>query len=463
MLGRRTFIGLAASSMLAPAFARVETQENPSPAELDKNLTRLADQAAIAGASVTVARHGSRIGFWSRGMASLPFSVPVTSDTLFHAGSVGKHFTAAAVLQLAEAGSINLRDPVGRYLADIPESWSDRSLYSLLTHTSGIPELDHKAFVWDRPHPREKILAAMADQPPIFAEGQTWHYSNPNYMLLGWVIEAATGRTYGEYLADRVLAAARLPTARLDAAGDIIRNRAEPYFPRNGRLEHATRMESGWSADASGGVLLSSHDLAPWTQALFEARLISPISLKAMTTAAPLSTGRAIPYGLGMGVHQTRGAPFYRHSGGGPGFACTYKVLPMRGLSVLVMTNSTGPAHKVIQAMAVTALEHFAPSSTFASLPDQESDSAATRAVRAVLGRSTDELPSLDVLTPEMQLLFERLGADAVPRADKLQSLAPLESWQVAGGKMVRYRATDGGFVSYPAAGHTKDGRIFWI
>jgi D-alanyl-D-alanine carboxypeptidase len=463
MLKRRTFIGLAASATLAPTFAHVGAREHPAPADLDKNLTRLADLAALVGASVTVASHGKKIGFWSRGMASLPFSVPVTGDTLFHAGSIGKHFTSSAVLQLAEAGSIDLRAPVGRYLADIPKSWSDRSLYSLLTHTSGIPELDYDAFVWDRPNPREEILAAMADKPPIFDAGQTWHYSNPNYMLLGWVIEAVSGRTYGDYLAARVFAAAGLPTARLDAAGDIIRNRAEPYFPNKGRLEHATRMESAWSADASGGVLLSSHDLAPWTQALLGARVISPSSFKSMTTAAVLSTGQAVPYGFGMGVEQTQGVPLYRHTGSVPGFVCIYKVLPTRGLSVLVMTNSSGQARNVIQSMAVTALEHFAPGSTFASLPSQKGDSAATRAAQAVLGRSPDTPPPADALTPAVQMLFDRVGQQAASRADKLETIAPVESWRVSGGKMVRYRASAGGIVTYPAVGHTKDGRIFWI
>jgi D-alanyl-D-alanine carboxypeptidase len=369
MLQRRSFIGIAASSILAPAFAHVPAQGTTSPAELDSALSRLSDQAGLAGASVTVAKSGDVLGFWSWGMASLPFSVPVSRDTLFHAGSVGKHFTAAAVLQLVETGLVDLAAPVGRYLSDIPGSWSDRPLRSLLTHTSGIPELNDAAFPgWDRPQTREQILSAMASEDPFFGAGETWHYSNTNFLLLGWVIEAVTGRSYGEYLQDRVLSQARLPTGRLDAAGDIIRNRAEPYFPLDGRLEHATRMDSGVSADPSGGVLLSAHDLAPWTQALFGGRLISKASLQEMTAATRLTSGRTVPYGCGIGVHQTRGAPFYRHSGGGPGFACTYKVLPAREVSVLVMTNSTGHAHKVIQSIAVTALEHFAPRSTFAQL-----------------------------------------------------------------------------------------------
>ena len=85
----------------------------PVPDALATRLRELAGMDAVAGVAVTVVREGQAIGFWSAGDASLPFRVPVTDRTLFHIGSVGKHITALAVMQLVDAGSVMLDAPVG--------------------------------------------------------------------------------------------------------------------------------------------------------------------------------------------------------------------------------------------------------------------------------------------------------------------------------------------------------------
>ena len=88
----------------------------PVPDALAAKLRELAGMDTVAGAAVTVVRDGQAIGFWSAGYASLPFRVPVTEHTLFHLGSVGKHITALAVMQLVDAGSVALDAPVGGYV-----------------------------------------------------------------------------------------------------------------------------------------------------------------------------------------------------------------------------------------------------------------------------------------------------------------------------------------------------------
>ena len=112
----------------------------PVPDALAAKLRELAGMDTVAGAAVTVVRDGQAIGFWSAGYASLPFRVPVTERTLFHIGSVGKHITALAVMQLVDAGSIALDAPVGDYVQGLPDSWTAIPVRRLLTHTSGLPD-----------------------------------------------------------------------------------------------------------------------------------------------------------------------------------------------------------------------------------------------------------------------------------------------------------------------------------
>src|SRR5262245_53175323 len=92
----------------------------PVPAVLAARLAGLANPEMVAGVAVTVARDGEAIGFWSAGYASLPFRVPVTQRTLFHIGSVGKHITALAVMQLVDAGAVALDTRLGSYVTGLP-------------------------------------------------------------------------------------------------------------------------------------------------------------------------------------------------------------------------------------------------------------------------------------------------------------------------------------------------------
>src|SRR6478735_1137870 len=244
----------------------------PVPDALAAKLRELAGRDTVAGAAVTVVRDGQAIGFWSVGYASLPFRVPVTERTLFHIGSVGKHITALAVMQLVDAGSVALDAPVGGYVQGLPESWAVIPVRRLLTHTSGLPDYGRVIRDWDRPQGRELILNAIGTMPPSF--------------------EAISGQPYADYLRDRLLGPAALPAARVDSAGDVIADRAEPYEHANGRFVHAVQLERSVSAAADGGALFSGRDIAPWSAALTGARLVSPALMAQATTGALLTTGR---------------------------------------------------------------------------------------------------------------------------------------------------------------------------
>ena len=117
-----------------------------------------------------------------------------------------------------------------------------------------------------------------------------------------------------------VLGPAALPSARVDSAGDVIPDRAEPYEYADGRFVHAVQLERSVSAAADGGVLFSARDIAPWSAALAGERLVSRTLMAQATTGALLTTGRQVPYGFGWFVERTAGHPMQRHAGRVPGF-----------------------------------------------------------------------------------------------------------------------------------------------
>jgi CubicO group peptidase (beta-lactamase class C family) len=435
----------------------------PVPAALAAELARLANLDVVAGAAVTVARDGAAIGFWGAGYASLPFRVPVTERTLFHIGSVGKHITALAVMQLVDAGCVRLAASLGAYVPGLPEAWAVVPVRSLLTHTSGLPDYGTVIKEWDRPQGRDVILDAIGARAPLFAPGEAWAYSNTNYLVLGWLIEAVGGEPYAHYLRDRLFRPAALPTAREDSGEDVVAERAEPYDYRNGRFLHAVRIERSVSAAADGGVLFSACDIAPWSAALSGSRLASPALMVEAVTPVRLATGRQVPYGFGWFAERTRGHELRQHAGRVPGFGALLMHLPAAALWVAVMANTTPPPPLLL--MALTAAEAFAPGSTFLSLPSAgDARDPRTLRVREVLERAATP-PDLNWFAPEMRVRL-RAGAGglppALPAGMRFERLEPIESYAVDGGRMVRYRASLAGHASHHLFGWVGHDRIFW-
>ena len=304
----------------------------------------------------------------------------------------------------------------------------------LLTHTSGLPDYGRVIRDWDRPQSRELIINAIGTAPLLFAPGTAWAYSNTNYVVLGWLIEALSGQSYTDYLRHRVLGPAALPSARVDSAGDVIPDRAEPYDHINNRFVHAVQLERSVSAAADGGVLFSARDIAPWSGALAGDRLVSRMLMSEATKGALLTTGRQVPYGFGWFVERTAGHPMQRHAGRVPGFAAFLMHLAGPALWVAVMANTTPPPPVLL--MALTAAEAFSPGSTFLSLPPA-GDGRDPRTLRARQMLERTAPPDLDWFAPEMQVLLRSGGegfqASLPGRLPPLDRVEPIEILSGAG------------------------------
>ncbi len=161
----------------------------------------------IPGCAIMVRYNGKIALCAGYGIANLEDKVPVTAKTVFQSGSIGKQFTAAAVMLLVRDGKLSLDDKVGKYL-DVPQSWSGITVRNLLNHTSGLGDYP-ESFSLTRDYSEDELLKMVTSQSLDFAPGERWSYSNLGYVTLGILIHRVSGRSYSEFLRDTDFSASR--------------------------------------------------------------------------------------------------------------------------------------------------------------------------------------------------------------------------------------------------------------
>ncbi|HEX6042190.1 serine hydrolase domain-containing protein [Longimicrobium sp.] len=315
------------------------------------------------GVSVAVLRGRDTLVYRGYGLADVENDVPATPGTVYRIGSITKQFTAALVLQLVEQGRVSLDDPIGRYVADLPDAWSGVRVRHLLNHTGGLPGFERE---WLRLGLREEaltpdsVIGLVRDEPLEFAPGTAWKYSNIGYTLLGRLIERVTGERYADALEWRILRPLGLNETRYCDVAPLIRHRAAGYQQRDTGVVNAeyTSMTAPYAA---GGLCSTVGDLAAWNRALAGGRVVGAASWRRMTT--PDSAARASNYGYGVVVTEIDGHTVIRHNGGIQGFRADNAYVPGDSLSVTVLTNlaAPGPGELLLDILRA-ALENSPPS-----------------------------------------------------------------------------------------------------
>src|SRR5262245_33568520 len=199
------------SSLLLLLMSVAAIAQNGSPdiaAKADELINAYVKQGKFCG-SVLIAKGGTVLLNKGYGMANYELDVPNTPQTKFRLGSITKQFTAMLIAQLAERGQLNVEDPVTKYLPDYPKETGDKvKIYNLLTHSSGIQNFTsfpEYATVKLKTNKTAEIVALFKDKPLEFAPGEKFKYSNSGYVLLAYLIEKITGKTYEQVLKENIL------------------------------------------------------------------------------------------------------------------------------------------------------------------------------------------------------------------------------------------------------------------
>jgi CubicO group peptidase (beta-lactamase class C family) len=272
------------------------------------------------------------------GLADAAAGVSCTPRTRFQLCSISKQFAAAAALLLAEAGRLALDDPVDRWLPGGPPQWAGVTLHHLLSHTAGVPHwLEAPGLDPAEPTPPGQRLAAIQAAPLRTAPGQAWHYSSPGFVLVGLIVERASGHPYARFLTERILDPLDLTATSI--GGPPPEPAARGY--RDG--QPVTPFDLA-AMTGTGDIWSTAADLARFTAALHAGNLITNESLHAMLTPhAPIAdddeTLITTGYGYGMFTGTFAGQPAYYHPGDNPGYRSFAGWLPDLAASLVVLAN----------------------------------------------------------------------------------------------------------------------------
>jgi CubicO group peptidase (beta-lactamase class C family) len=302
-------------------------------AKADEYLNTQTKLGAFSG-SVLIAQGSKVLLCKGYGMANLELGVPNTPQTKFRLGSVTKQFTAMAIMQLQEKGLLNVNDPIIKYIPDYPNG-EKITIHHLLTHTSGIPNLtDFPDFLETVmiPSPVEKTVERFKNKPLEFEPGEKFNYSNSGYVLLGYLIEKISGKTYEDFLKENIFQPLNMVNSGYDHTSTILPNRASGYTLGTDGLVNAAYIDM--SLPLGGGCLYSTvEDLYLWDRALYTEKLVSK------TTMEKIFTPFKEEYAYGWFVSELFKHKRINHSGGIDGFACNISRYPDDDLCIIALSN----------------------------------------------------------------------------------------------------------------------------
>lgn len=323
-------------------------------AALQKELDAIRVGRSYPGVSAAIVYPDGSIWTGQSGMAILSPQTPVTADTLFSIGSISKTFVAAAVGRLAMRGTIGLDDPLSKYLPDYPNA-SNISLRQMLNHTSGIRE------PFDDQNMADAILANPA-QPwttaqvlswiggtPYFAPGAGYHYSNANFILLGEVIEKATGQSLASLVRSEFLTPLGLSHTFLQTEETVTGAKAHGFMaPASRPRDNSAGTMIPFTAEATafgpaGAFVSTPTDLARWASALYGGNVLDQATLAAMVDISPMlpyKPATARSYGLGFEETTIAGQVAWGHVGHLDGFMSAMEYLPASHVTIVVLENA---------------------------------------------------------------------------------------------------------------------------
>ncbi len=327
-------------------------------AEIDSLLTRSQRHELFNGAAL-VAEGGEVILKKGYGWADMEWEIPNTPDTKFRLGSVTKQFTAMLVMQLVEAGLIDLDGTISDYLPYYREDTGGRiTIHHLLCHQTGIPNFteDPEYNEYSKlPTSAEALVREHCTGDLLFEPGEEYRYSNSNYVILGAIIEAVTGQSCADVLKDRILDPLEMRDSGYDSNAPIIPNRAAGYEPTLEGYANARYIDMS-VPHAAGGMYATVGDLYRWDQALYTDQLLADQYRQKLFAA----NRRGYAYGWTVGARPVAdtgdSVRTVSHGGGINGFQSVIVRLPDEKHLIVLLSNAVGGSLSEITQAIVNIL-----------------------------------------------------------------------------------------------------------
>lgn len=329
-------------------------------AALRGRLEALRARHGLPGVAAAVLE-GGRLALAAAGLADLEHGAPATPATPFEIASVTKLFTAEAVLLEAAAGRLDLDAPLPELLPGLPHAWRAATPRHVLHHQSGLPSYTDEAAYWRRTThglDLEGVVDLVRGRPLLFAPGARHAYDNTGYYLLGRVLEHASGRPYGELLADRFFRPLGMEATRLNRYAEVVPGRARGYA----RGDDGATLNKPYYAEgntfSAGGLLASARDLGRWLATLGGPDDPLPPVLREQAwtprTSAEANERSFGAVGAGWFRVALAGRAWWGHNGSVVGFASALLLDPDAGLGGALLTNGdwlAAPHEALLEAL----------------------------------------------------------------------------------------------------------------
>jgi D-alanyl-D-alanine carboxypeptidase len=328
------------SAVLALLASAVRLVAADQTADIQKRFDQACESNKFMGAA-SLAVNGKTVFSGACGLANAGWNVRNTVDTRFRIASITKEFTAAAILLQLEEKRFLLTDAIGKYVADLPDSWRSATIHQLLTHTSGVPiytaspDLSRIERFEATPN---QLLDIVRDKPLLYPHGTKLTYNNTGYILLGLLIEKVSGTSYSQFVQERIFNHLGMKDSGFDFTHKVVAGKAQGYALAGGELQNADFVDitSAWSA---GGFYSTVGDLTIWSEALGHGRLLNAESTDRMFRVYPETVLQGAHYGYGVVLVERFGHKLQYHGGGITGYSSVLQRYPEVGLVVSVLSN----------------------------------------------------------------------------------------------------------------------------
>ncbi len=327
-------------------FAITRLSQPDAIAALKKNLENDAAADRFSGA-ILVAKDEKVIFEQAYGMADREKKLPNQLNTQFRIGSMNKMFTAVSILQLVQAGKIQLSDPLGKYLTDYANKnvASKVTIHDLLTHTGGTGDFFGPEFDAHRLQLKtlEDYVKLYEKRDVKFEPGSKFEYSNYGFLLLGVVIEKVSGQSYYDYVRDHVYKPAGMIATGSLPENESVPDRSVGYMRRGPGPWEPNTDTLPYRGTSAGGGYSTVEDLFRFATALYDHKLLDATNTDLLTTGK-VDTDRGEKYAYGFFAHEKGGLKCFGHGGGAPGMNGDLEICPQSGYVIAVLANGDPPA-----------------------------------------------------------------------------------------------------------------------
>jgi CubicO group peptidase (beta-lactamase class C family) len=340
------------SCLLLVAFLvphRIAAQQTLSPA-VDVQVDRLASEAMASlhqsSLAISIVDKGQLLFAKGYGVSDIENDVPATADTVYRIASVSKPLTATAAMRLVEEHKLDLDAPAQKYCPAFPTKRWPITVRDVLTHQSGIRHYkSDEESINTRHYPsiNETLTQDFAKDPLLFEPGTKFGYTSYGYIVLGCVMEGASGMSYATYMQQSIFQPAGMTSTRLDDIFAIIQHRARGYsIDKDGKLQNAVLLDLSNKPPGSG-INSPARDLGLFMVALYGGKLVTPTTWNQMITPAKTRDNKPTIYGYGWFVggpiSTYRGVREVGHGGDVQGFESLVYALPEKKFAVVVLSN----------------------------------------------------------------------------------------------------------------------------